>query len=673
MPAMRATRMQKLLLGMGIAALLATAGAAIYVFYVVPRRVDRVIGRVLADARRAGHGAREIRVTTTAPHRLDAAARAGVSVYTSTRDPRDGVSAFGRTWVATGGGVLIYGRAAGAETHERTLTWADGLGTADLTVVARHGTGLAFGGADGSISIVAPETTQAIRFATGVDGAAVTELVSDGEILHVATNGAGLISWDGRRAAAWTAAAGGESLAQLTAMAAGTRGLAVGTADGSVFVQADGRFTRRPLGDAARDTARERVTALAWDGDALWVGTPFGLDRVEADGRTHRVRGDLFVTSLLVDGQGGRVWVGTFDDGLLSLTAAGGGEQRLGGRQRITRLRLVDGRPVAFGARGVFALGGGEAAPLLPAPTASLAGAHVTALLPRNGETWVGTFEDGVDVLGTDGLLAAHLPRRGAPYGADQVNDLSARGRDVLVATVRGVVHISADGAERRIGTAEGLIGEQVQDSAALAGATAYATNRGVTVMGADGIARSLYALQGLPNNHCYAVAWSAGGRLLVGTLGGVAILSPELTVAKTIVAGPGGLRAAWVTALVDTSEGTYVGTYGGGVALIGPSNAVDDVGLAAGGRAIRVNPGALSAAGDRLYAGTLQDGLLVYERSTRRWFAVRAPLELFGSANVTAIAVDGDAIWIGTDRGLVKISKEVLDASLDVFGAHEA
>jgi ligand-binding sensor domain-containing protein len=201
-----------------------------------------------------------------------------------------------------------------------------------------------------------------------------------------------------------------------------------------------------------------------------------------------------------------------------------------------------------------------------------------------------------------------------------------------------------------------------VQDAAALAGDLALATNAGVTVFGADGVARSLYALQGLPNNHCFAVAYGEGGRLFVGTLGGLSILSPELSVERNVLAAPDGLGAAWVTALAGTPEGMYAGTYGGGVTLVSASGAATALGPNLRGRLVRVNPGAMALAGDRLYVGTLEDGLWVFERGGKRWRRLDAPL---GSMNVTAIAVDATSVWIGTDRGAVRVEKDVLEASL--------
>jgi hypothetical protein len=130
-------------------------------------------------------------------------------------------------------------------------------------------------------------------------------------------------------------------------------------------------------------------------------------------------------------------------------------------------------------------------------------------------------------------------------------------------------------------------------------------------------------------------------------------------------------LRAAWATALVAAPEGVYAGTYGGGVALLDPSGAVHDLGGWGGSpgsvrrgaeppeRHVRVNPNALFLDGDRLYVGTLEDGLLVYTRGDRTW---HAPDVALGSKNVTAVSATADALWIGTDRGLVRIARALIE-----------
>jgi ligand-binding sensor domain-containing protein len=620
--------------------------AAIWVFYVIPKQVDRAI----AEARRSG-SAREIRVTRGPARRFSDARKQGVTALTSTREWIDGASAFGRIYAATSGGVVVL-RPDGV--HEQTLTWGDGLGAAAGTAIVNHGTLLALGGADGSVTLLDETRGEVVRFDTGKAGASVTDLASDGDLLYVGTFGAGLIVWDGRKAAALEVA-GGETLVEITALAHGRGGLAVGTSTGAVLVRRDGKLVPADLGAHA---SRDRVTALAWDGDSLLVGTPFGLSRLRADGSVQRERQELFVTSLLTDPATRRIYIGTFDAGVI--VTGGGVEQGLGGGQRIARVRFVGDRPMAFGPGGAWDLSSGGFVAVGRGLPPSLSGAHVTALAGRPGEIWVGTFDDGIDVLDPDGRPLRHLPAAGSPYGADQVNAIEAiAGDDMMISTVRGVVVTGARG-ERRVGTKDGLIGEQVQDTAARGSMVAFATNRGLTLVGADGMARSIYAMQGLANNHTYAVTWGADGKLYVGTLGGVSIVTADLRVERSIGAGNGRLRAAWVTALAATPEGVYVGTYGGGVVRLGPDGQVDDVGGEIA-RA-RVNPGALLVDGERVYAGTLEHGLLVYDRPGRRWRQVTEPL---GSRSVTALLRSGDALWVGTDQGLVKLDVGVIDAAL--------
>jgi ligand-binding sensor domain-containing protein len=70
------------------------------------------------------------------------------------------------------------------------------------------------------------------------------------------------------------------------------------------------------------------------------------------------------------------------------------------------------------------------------------------------------------------------------------------------------------------------------------------------------------------------------------------------------------------------------------------------------------VNPNALAVSATRVYAGSLADGLYVYERARKRWSRAVVGLP---SLNVTAIAVAGGYLYAGTDNGLVRISEEMV------------
>jgi len=67
------------------------------------------------------------------------------------------------------------------------------------------------------------------------------------------------------------------------------------------------------------------------------------------------------------------------------------------------------------------------------------------------------------------------------------------------------------------------------------------------------------------------------------------------------------------------------------------------------------VNPNAMAASGDRVYAGTLDSGLLIFDRQTGRWTSSTAGLP---SKNITALAIGGGYLYVGTDNGLVRIAE---------------
>jgi ligand-binding sensor domain-containing protein len=176
-----------------------------------------------------------------------------------------------------------------------------------------------------------------------------------------------------------------------------------------------------------------------------------------------------------------------------------------------------------------------------------------------------------------------------------------------------------------------------------------------VTLIDGRGVAIRLPSGAVLPAGGATAVAWGAGGRLYVATPGGLAVVADGQVVARPLD-GP-------VAALALGAEGMYAAAPGG-LVLVAPDGKVERLGPA--GATPTVNAGALALeatpAGERLYAGTQASGLLVYERSTRAWYTVRAPLP---SDNVTSVAVAREAIWLGTDAGLVRIDRATLEGAL--------
>jgi outer membrane protein assembly factor BamB len=67
----------------------------------------------------------------------------------------------------------------------------------------------------------------------------------------------------------------------------------------------------------------------------------------------------------------------------------------------------------------------------------------------------------------------------------------------------------------------------------------------------------------------------------------------------------------------------------------------------------LEINTNAMAVSPSAVYAGTLDRGLAVFNRSSGRWNFFLAGLP---SVNVTAVEVHGGMVYIGTDNGLVKV-----------------
>ena len=297
---------------------------------------------------------------------------------------------------------------------------------------------------------------------------------------------------------------------------------------------------------------------------------------------------------------------------------------------------------------------------------------NVSALaVDRVGKLWVGYFDRGLDIV--DGV-AGPGSRRATHVENDHVFCVNRIVPDpdrgvTAVATANGLVMFDVAGTIRQVlGRVEGLIADHVTDVLVRPEGLVAATPAGLTLIDSTG-ARSLYAFQGLVNNHVYALA-SSGSRLLAGTLGGLSVLDPsgeagmaarrgepgrldDLMVRASYTAANSGLRHNWITAIVPVGEEWFVGTYGASILRFdgdGRWRTFPDA-----SDAFVVNPNAMLVTPARVYAGTLDQGLYVYDRGSQRWTTLTKGLP---SLNVQALAVGGGYLYVGTDNGLVRIAE---------------
>jgi ligand-binding sensor domain-containing protein len=296
---------------------------------------------------------------------------------------------------------------------------------------------------------------------------------------------------------------------------------------------------------------------------------------------------------------------------------------------------------------------GGEAPILKDRNIAALA-------MDSSGRLWIGYFDRGLQILAAGG-------GRGVEFEDDHlfcVNRIvhdAARGVSA-VATANGLVLFDTSTMRQRVlGPADGLIANQISDVALRSdGSMVAATPAGLSFIDSSGIS-SIYAFQGLVNNHVYSLA-SDGARTLAGTLGGLSVLDGEVVKASYTTANS-GLKHNWITAIVkvdqDPHQEWFVGTYGAGVLRLdslGHWEPFDDL---RGPLDINTNAMVVSQAG--VYAGTLDRGLAVYNRTSGRWNFFLSGLP---SANVTAVEVRGGMVYIGTDNGLVKVPETTVVTS---------
>ncbi|MFI5096856.1 MAG: two-component regulator propeller domain-containing protein [Candidatus Acidiferrales bacterium] len=400
-----------------------------------------------------------------------------------------------------------------------------------------------------------------------------------------------------------------------------------------------------------------QVQAIALAGDKTYVGTPLGVAEFDR-GRYSRVLGKgLLVTSLYVRGE--ELLVGTEDQGVVRVPLA---KQRPGPNAQGSA-NLAEVRQFLGADRGVYVLtrngvyelpehGFGWKEVLKPRP-AVLSDRNISALAEdQNGQLWVGYFDRGLDLLPGDSRRVLHVENEHV-FCVNRIWP-DAKSGTVAVATANGLVRMGASGSQEQVLTrADGLIADHITDVVPYGEGLAIATPAGLTFLDANG-ARSMYAFHGLVNNHVYALGVS-GDDLMVGTLGGLSVIGRG-AVRVNYTAGASGLKQNWITAVVPVGDEWIVGTYGSGI--MGLDRAGHFRSFEKATAEMEINPNAMLVTPQYVLAGTLGNGLYVYDREKSRWSVINEGLP---SQNVTALAQSKGYIYVGTDNGLVRIQEQKL------------
>jgi ligand-binding sensor domain-containing protein len=604
---------------------------------------------------------------------LDSSSAGTKSDFESLPAPNDAVAgaAFGgKIYLAGPGGLAIYSSftegANKPDAQPRVLQTGLDLPSAPITALA---TGRLHG--DSSTYLIAAthgeglllfkdDTTMPVRQlrpadATARDITAILPLAS-GDLL-IGTRRAGVLIYDGKTLRLFRADFAG---IPVTALAGDEGDFWVGTRTRGVLHWHAGQLDTF---DQTSGLPDPEVEDIAIGTAGVFIGTPLGVEQFSNDRPSRLLAQGLFAHSLALDGS--TLMVATIDQGLHEIDL----KPHQSARELLTSEHLdradfftVEGTLLAVGngrvlrhARGGI---GGDWQTVFSASPQALTNRNVTSLnFAPDGRLWIGYFDRGVDVLNLQSGHAEHVEDDHVFCVNRIVSDPLRQTMDV--ATANGLVLFDparTTPAEKQVLLRrDGLISDQVTDIAFTRDGMTLATPAGLTFFTPSG-AQSLYAFQGLVNNHVYTLAADrTNGRILAGTLGGISILDDE-TVRQNVTLKNSGLKRNWITALLrvsqaETPDRWFVGTYGGGVVQMDAAGHVTPMDVA---NAV-INPNAMFETARHVFAGSLDDGLLVYNRGSQRWSRITTGLP---SKNVTAITENAGELYVGTDNGIVRIAE---------------
>jgi ligand-binding sensor domain-containing protein len=399
-----------------------------------------------------------------------------------------------------------------------------------------------------------------------------------------------------------------------------------------------------------------QVQAIALSGERAYIGTPLGVAEFDRGQFSRTLGAGLLVTSLLTNG--GQLLVGTQDQGIVRIPLGAHRAASTGGSTDLAEVKQflsANSDVYALTRNGMFRLsprGAGWKEVLKP-QKALLSDRNISALAKdKDGQLWIGYFDRGLDLLSSDATRVLHVENQHV-FCVNRILPNEKSGV-INVATANGLVRFTSSGSQQQVLTkADGLIADHVTDVVPYGDGMAIATPAGLTFLDSGG-ARSMYAFHGLVNNHVYTLGVS-GDELMVGTLGGLSLLGKgEVLVNYT--AGSSGLKQNWITAVARVGDEWMVGTYGSGVVGLDRAGHFRSFGKATA--AVEINPNAMLVTPHHVLAGTLGNGLYVYDRETMRWNILSEGLP---SQNVTALAESNGYIYVGTDNGLVRIQESKL------------
>jgi ligand-binding sensor domain-containing protein len=649
---------------------IAVVGLAILIFAATAFYIYKFNKRLAEDREQIAAAAR-IEVQET---QLRAPATDGFTAFLNSSDVRATAKLLNLNYLATSGGLFALDENGNVKRRYTTL---DGLTDNDLTTLAVFNNQLFIGTATSGMMSFDGNSFTGYRFVKPKATRVSAMLATETELL-IGTLDGGLFEYDGKKFVRRLNSATGADFSRVTALLANNSRIYIGTQDKGVYLWREAQFQHFAESEGLPS---QRVTGLAVmpKENAIAIATDFGVVALNEANEIKEISKQPNITSLAASG--GRLWAGLFSGGIVEInndatsnvqTVASSGQKATDSglpKTISTNVYAADGKLFALTTEGAFERDERAASLAFAAVSNAitndhtLTNAHITSLaMDDSANIWIGFFDRGVDIFAPDSK------ERLSHIEDDRVREVNfiaiGKGDDrALIATSRGLVQVDSR-LKQTVLTKEqgGLIDNAVahicfvNDSSTAAPNSkriALATAGGLTDI-TNNRARSLTAFHGLSSNHLYTVA-GVGSHLFVGSLAGLVELE-GLRVIRTYKKSNSKLSDDWVTALIEAEGTLFIGTNGGGVDALLPTgewlNFADEMGK------FEVNQNAMYFDGEKLYVGTSDKGLLVYNTRERRWTTISAGLT---SQNVTSITADDRYIYVGTLNGLTRIEKRVV------------
>lgn len=536
-------------------------------------------------------------------------------------------------FAATGGGLVQFSEEGKIVRH---FTILDGLPESDLICLLVWRERLFIGTRTNDLIAFDGESFEQFEW-TDREAQSVTALLENDGNLLIGTFGGGLIEYDGANFTEIKAS--DRKISAINCLYKSGAKLYVGTFDNGLWIYENDIWSHLTT---IENLPSDRIVGIAAKDEKIYIAADFGVavlqDKVL---RSHAVLPGI---SSLVAHEN-RIFL-TKDNGAIYTLEDSLKEFRASEDRQNSRLISTDETLWFLNNQGISKIIGGKIKTFSQndddQPTDNFVSA---AAFDKHENLWVGTFRQGIDVFSPEGKKLKHLESE----SLREINFLKETGETVSAATSGGLHIFNADFSARRQSKNDGL----PSDSVTHFSGDYAATSKGLAFR-AGGKIRVLSTVHGLPNNAVYA-ALQVGGKLYAGTLGGLAEIESNRVV-RTFKDSNSNLKTNWITALIQTNERIFIGTYGGGIYELLPSGEIRSFENETG--KFVVNPNAMFGDGEKLYIGTLA-GAKILDLKTQEWKTIK---RILPSEIVMSIVGDGKNIYFGTTSGIARIEKNYFE-----------